>query len=166
MVSLAVGLIVGRCVVGGATGRGVAFTVGPPSSGAEGRTVVGGATGLGVAFTVGRAVMVGRAVVGGATGRGVAFTVGRAVMVGTRPCLRGPLRTAWLSVRRLGAASLGSQRTRVALWSAAQLVRGPPRPARGTGALWWRPCCDPVGYRCVQRPQVCGNGRARRAVAL
>ena len=83
MVSLAVGLIVGRCVVGGATGRGVAFTVGRAVvGGAEGRTVVGGATGLGVAFTVGRAVMVGRAVVGGATGRGVVFTVGRTVMVG------------------------------------------------------------------------------------
>ena len=38
IVSLAVGLIVGRCVVGGATGRGVAFTVG--------RAVVGGAEGL------------------------------------------------------------------------------------------------------------------------
>ena len=40
--------MVGRAVVGGATGRGVAFTVG--------RAVVGAATGRGVAFMVGRAV--------------------------------------------------------------------------------------------------------------
>ena len=64
-VGLAVSLIVGRGVVGGA----------------EGLNVVGAATGRGVVFTVGRAVMVGRAVVdGAATGRGVAFTVGRAVV--------------------------------------------------------------------------------------
>ena len=85
IVSLAVGLIVGRCVVGGATGRGVAFTVGRAVvGGAEGRgDVVGGATGRGVALTVGRAVVggaEGRTVVGAATGRGVAFTVGRAVV--------------------------------------------------------------------------------------
>ena len=89
MVSLAVGFGVaadrgvGLIVVGGATGRGVALTVGlAVVGGAEGRTVVGAATGRGVAFTVGRAVMVGRAVVGGVTGRGVVFTVGRAVMEG------------------------------------------------------------------------------------
>ena len=108
MVSLAVGLIVGRCVVGGATGRGVAFTVGRAVvGGAEGRTVVGGATGLGVAFTVGRAVMVGRAVVGGATGRGVAFTVGRTVMVGRAVLRRGARRGA--ARRGVGPRSAGGR---------------------------------------------------------
>ena len=114
MVSFAVGFGVaagrgvGLIVVGGATGRGVALTVGLAVSLIVGRAVVG-ATGLGVVFTVGRAVMVGRAVVGGdtglgvvgaaagrgvvgavtgrgvggaATGRGVAFTVGPAVVAG------------------------------------------------------------------------------------
>ena len=117
---MAVSLIVGRGVVGGAEGRGDAFSVGFGD--------VGGATGRGVPLTVGRAVMVGRAVVGGATGRGVAFTVGRAVVGAATG--RG---VAFMVGRTVGEGSpAASARNRSAL-VAAMLTRSSNRCVQGRG---------------------------------